>query len=161
MNATNGGDVRRLTEALGFDGRCDWGRPAGPPGSTPPPAGPQAPVNPRGGKFRTSLTLKARPRRDRRLPFRFTFSGRVRIPSGVSRASVCGGRVRLVVNKGARRTVARGTAKVSKRCNYKKRVTIRTARRPGRRKARLRVSARFGGNSALKGSKRSTTVRIF
>ena len=61
----------------------------------------------------------------------------------------------------ARRAVARGTASVSKWCTYKKRITIRTAKRTGRRKARLRVSARFGGNASLSGSGRSTTVRIF
>ena len=176
MNAANGSDVRRVTNALGFDGRCDWGRvrPASPPGSSLPPGAPKPPVtppakppvtppsgSPQAGKAATSMTLKVRPGRDRRLPFRFTFSGRVRIPSGVSRTSVCGGRVRLVVKKGRRKTVARSTAKVSKRCTYKKRITIRNAKRTGRKKAKLRVGARFGGNASLKASKRSTTVRIF
>jgi len=168
MSAANGSGVTRLTNALGFDGRCDWGRVR--PASLPapvlptPPSYPKPPVTPPGtpsaGKLRTSLTLKARPRRDRRPPFRFTFSGRVRVPSGANRARVCGGRVRLVVKK-RRRTVARGSARVSRRCTYKKRITIRSTRRTGRRKARLRVNARFGGNVSLKASKRSTSVRIF
>ncbi len=165
MNADGGGE-RRVTNAPGTDQRCDWQTiprvAAVPPTYYDIPKPPvKPPVNPpAGGKLRTSLTLKARPKRDRRLPFRFTFSGRVRIPSGVSRASVCGGRVRLVVKK-RRRTVARGTARVSRRCTYRKRITIRNTRRTGRRKARLRVNARFGGNASLKASKRSTTVRIF
>ena len=158
----DGSGATRLTSSPGFDGRCDW-QPIPrvavappvyydiPPVVTPPPGA---------GKLRTSLTLKARPRRDRRPPFRFTFSGRVRVPSGVSRASVCGGRVRVVLKK-RRRTVARGSARVSRRCTYKKRITIRSTRRTGRRKARLRVNARYGGNASLKASKRSTTVRIF
>ncbi len=161
-----GGDLRRLTTRPGNDERCNWApipraAPAPPVYPTPPFSYPRPPVTPPGaGKLRTSLTLKARPRRDRRPPFRFTFSGRVRVPSGTNAARVCGGRVRLVVKKG-RRTVARGSARVSRRCTYKRRITIRSTRRTGRRKARLRVNARFGGNASLKASKRSTTVRIF
>jgi len=160
MNAADGSDQRRLTNAPGSDAACDWQ--AIPRAATVyPPVYPPVPVTPRGGKHRTSLTLKAKPRRDRRPPFRFTFSGRVRIPGGVSAASVCGGRVRLVLRKG-RRTVARGTARVSKRCTYKKRITIKSTRRTGRRRARLRVTARFGGNAFLSAaSRKSTTVRIF
>ncbi len=165
MNADGSGQTR-ITNSPGTDSRCDWQpipRPAATPPvyPTPPFSYPRPPVTPPvAGKLRTSLTLKARPRRDRRPPFRFAFSGRVRVPSGANRASVCGGRVRLVVKK-RRRTVARGTARVSRRCTYRKRITIRSTRRTGRRKARLRVNARFGGNAALKASKRSTTVRIF
>ena len=161
MNAADGSDVKRLTNNPGFDGRCDWGRVR--PAVAPPvyyDIPPDITPRPGAGKLRTSLTLKARPGRDRRPPFRFAFSGRVRVPSGANRARVCGGRVRLVVKK-RRRTVARGSARVSRRCTYKKRITIRSTRRTGRRKARLRVNARFGGNAALKASKRSTTVRIF
>ncbi len=161
MNAADGSDVKRLTNSPGFDGRCDWGRVR--PAVAPPVYYDIPPVitpRPGAGKLRTSLTLKARPRRDRRPPFRFAFSGRVRVPSGANRASVCGGRVRLVVKK-RRRTVARGSARVSRRCTYKKRIAIRNTRRTGRRKARLWVNARFGGNASLKASKRSTAVRIF
>lgn len=164
MNATDGSDQRRLTNAPGTDASCDW-QPIPRVAVAPPTYVVPRPLTPPGtpsaGKLRTSLTLKARPRRDRRPPFRFSFSGRVRIPSGVSSASVCGGRVRLVVKKG-RRTLARGSARVSRRCTYKKRITIRSTRRTGRRKARLRVSASFGGNASLSRASRSTTtVRIF
>ena len=40
MNASDGGDVRRLTDNPGFDGRCDWG-PIPRPASAPAPAPPQ------------------------------------------------------------------------------------------------------------------------
>lgn len=171
MNATDGSDVQRLTNSLGSDLGCDWqaipraGSAPVPPTydvPKPPVISPGTPRRgtPQAGKLQTSLTLKARPRRDRRLPFKFTFSGRVRVPSGVSMPSFCGGRVRLLVKKG-RRTVARGSVRVSKRCTYKRRITIRSARRTGRRKARLRVIARFGGNASLRRSRRSTTVRVF
>ena len=159
MNPDGSGE-RRVTNQPGTDQRCDW-QPIPRPATVYPPIYPKPPVTPPGGKHRTSLTLKAKPRRDRRPPFRFTFSGRVRIPGGVSAAAVCGGRVRLVLRKG-RRTVARGTARVSKRCTYRKRITIKTTKRTGRRRARLRVTARFGGNAFLSAaSRKSTTVRIF
>jgi streptogramin lyase len=115
---------------------------------------------PTAGPLKTSLTLKARPRRDRRLPFRYRFSGTVRIPAGVSKAAVCSGRVRLRLSKG-KKTVARGTAKVSKSCAYKKTVAIKTTKKTGRRKGRLKVTGVFGGNARLKSSKKSTTVRFF
>ncbi len=157
MNA-DGSGVTRLTNSPGFDGRCDW-QALRPAATVYPPIYTTPPVTP--GKHRTSLTLRAKPRRDRRPPFRFTFSGRVRIPGGVSAAAVCGGRVRLVLKRG-RRTVARRTARVSKRCTYRKRIRFRASKRTGRRRARLRVTARFGGNASLSAaSRRSTTVRIF
>jgi len=153
----DGTDQRRLTNNPGFDGNCDWERVRPPTAPVPPPVYP--PVKP--SKRKTSLTLNAKPRRDRRPPFTFTFSGQVRIPAGVSKAAVCGGRVRLVLRKG-RRTLARANAGVSKGCTYKRRITIRGTKRTGRRRARLRVTARYGGNASLSSSAgRSTTVRIF
>lgn len=158
----DGSDVRRVTNSLGADGFCDWQaiprpaarRPVLPPrvyypGPTPPAA-----------KLNTRLTLTAKPRRDRRLPFKYRFSGRVRIPAGVSKAAVCGGRVKLRLKKGSK-TVAKGTAKVSSGCTYRRTFTIRNTRRTGRRKGKLKVAAAFGGNARLKPSKRSTTVRFF
>ena len=159
INAVDGSDIRRITNRPRNDERCDW-QPVRPATVYPPVYPPVVNPPPR-GKHKTSLTLNARPRRDRRPPFRFTFSGRVRIPGGVSAAAVCGGRVRLVLRKG-RRTVARGTAGVSRRCTYRKRITIRGTKRSGRRRARLRVTARYGGNASLSSApRRSTTVRIF
>ena len=159
-------DVKlRVTDNNGATGETTRSLPIAPATVTPPILPPvlppvTPPVTPPAGKHRTSLTLSARPSRDRRPPFGFTFSGRVRIPAGVSAAAVCGGRVRLVLKKG-RRTVATGTATVSRGCTYRRRITIRSTRRTGRRRARLRVSARFGGNASLSVSSRSTTVRIF
>jgi len=89
-----------------------------------------------------------------------TLSGRVRIPPGTSQAAVCSGRVRLTLTKG-RKTVAKSSAKVSKSCTYKRKVTIRTAKRTGSRGGRLKVGARYGGNSRLESSKKSISVRFF
>lgn len=161
INAADGGDIRRVTNRPRNDEHCDW-QPVRPAAALPPVRRyyPVPIVRPSAGKLQTSLTLRARPRRDRKLPFRYTFSGRVRIPAGVSRARVCGGRVRLTLKKGAK-TAARGTARVSRSCAYRRRITIRNARRTGTRRGRLRVGARFGGNASLKGARRSTTVRFF
>jgi hypothetical protein len=112
------------------------------------------------GKLTTSLTLNAKPRRDRRLPFRYRFSGSVKFPAGINKAVVCGGTVKLRLRKGTK-TVAKGTAAVSKGCTYKKTITIRSTRRTGTKKGKLKVAATFGGHTYLKSSKRSTTVRFF
>lgn len=161
MSAADGSDLRRLTNSPGFDGRCEW-QAVRPATTTPrpptPPVYPKPP--PAAGKLKTSLTLKAKPKRDRRLPFKYRFTGRVRIPAGTSKAAVCSGRVKLTLKK-ATKTVARGTAKVSKSCTYKKTVTISTTARTGARRGKLKVGARFGGNTRLKGSKKSTAVRFF
>jgi len=162
MNAADGTGVTRLTNSPGFDGRCEWQavRPAVTPPMYPTPDPRPTPTPTPTAKLKTSLTLKASPKRDRRLPFRYTFSGRVRIPAGVSKAAVCGGRVRLSLKKGSK-AVARGSAKVSKRCTYKRRIAIKTTKRTGRKRGRLKVSARFGGSSRLTSSRKSTRVRFF
>jgi len=71
-----------------------------------------------------------------------------------------GGTVKLRLRKGTK-TVAKGTAAVSKGCTYKKTITIRSTRRTGTKKGKLKVAATFGGHTYLKSSKRSTTVRFF
>jgi len=166
MNAADGSAVTRLTNSPGFDGRCDWQPvpPKGPPSpiSYPLPPGTPTPMTPTpspAGKLKTTMTLKATPKRDRRLPFRYTFRGKVRVPAGVGKAAVCGGRVRLSLKKGSK-TVARGSAKVTRRCTYQRRIAIKTKKRTGRKRGRLKVNARFGGTSRLKSSKKSTSVRF-
>lgn len=111
-------------------------------------------------KLKTKLTLKAKPKRDKTLPFKYTFSGTVKIPSGVSKAAVCGGKVKLTLKKGSK-TVAKGTATVSTSCKYKKKITIKSTARTGKKKGTLKVSARYGGNAFLKSSKKSTKVKFF
>jgi Tol biopolymer transport system component len=160
INATDGSDIRRVTNRPRNDEHCDW-QPLARPAAVRPPVRYPVPLPlPSAGRLKTSLTLKAKPRRDRKLPFRYRFTGSVRIPPGKSKAAVCGGTVRLSLKRG-RRTAAKGTARVSKTCTYRKVITIRRTRITGKRKGRLRVAARFGGNASLLTSRKSTTVRFF
>lgn len=131
------------------------------PAQTPPaaqtPAPPPPPPPPAAGKLRTTLTLSATPRRDLRLPFRYTFRGRLGLPAGTNRAAVCGGKVTLRLRKGLR-TVARGSVRLSKSCSYQKRVSIFNTKLIGRKRGTLTVTAAFGGTAALKSSRKTTTV---
>lgn len=99
------------------------------------------------------LTLKAKPKRDKHAPFKFTFSGAVKAPRGTS----CAGKVKVSVAAG-RRTLKRKTVKVSKKCTYKVKMTFKT-RKSIRKAKKLKVSAVYGGNSKLTSAKKSTTVK--
>lgn len=111
-------------------------------------------------KLKTTLTLKAKPKRDKKLPFKYTFSGTVKIPAGVPKASVCGGKVKLTLKKGSK-TVGKGTATVSKKCTYKKKITIKSTKKTGKKKGKISVTAKYGGNAVLKSSKKTTKVTFF
>jgi hypothetical protein len=88
------------------------------------------------------LTLRVTPRRDRRPPFRFRVRGRVLPPAGVKATRVCGsGTVRVRVARG-KRTLATRHPAIGRRCRYRARVHVR--------RGRLRVTARFAGNRALR-----------
>jgi hypothetical protein len=124
----------------------------------PPPPPAVVPPPPPAATLPTTLTLSATPKRKRTSPFRYTLRGRENIPARASKATVCSGNVTLTLKKGSK-TLARGTAKVSKTCTYSKRITIsRTS--AARRRGKLAVRASFGGNSFLKSSSKSTTVRL-
>jgi DNA-binding beta-propeller fold protein YncE len=125
---------------------------AAPPAAsaTPPsPAGAAATVT-RSRRSPLSLRLRVSPRRDRRAPYRFTVTGRLARPSGVSAADGCRGRVSVHVGRRERVTGLR------RRCTL--RVTVRLPR--STRRGRLRVRATFTGNAALAPrSARSVMVR--
>ncbi|MGH8571155.1 MAG: hypothetical protein ACREX8_01080 [Gammaproteobacteria bacterium] len=132
---------------------------------TPPPGAIQRPIlAPALGTvfpaLKTTLTLRPAPRRDKRLPFRYRFSGRVRIPAGMNKAAVCRGKVKLYLRKGTK-TVTKGTARLSRSCAYKRNFKIANTRRTGKRHGKLKVTGAFGGNARLMSSKQNTTVRFF
>ena len=95
-----------------------------------------------------SLSVRARPRRDRTLPFRYVFRGRLRLPAGVTAAEACRGRVSIQVKRGKRRVATR-TTRLSMSCRYRKAVVFRSTRRLRASKGRLRVTIKFRGNSVL------------
>jgi len=105
-----------------------------------------------------SVSASTAPRRDRRRPFRFTTSGRVRLPSGLTRAQTCGSGDVAVVVKAARKTISTRRVQLSRSCSYRSRVTFRSRGR-FTRNGRLSVRVRFLGNTVL-GPRRAKTVTV-
>jgi Ca2+-binding RTX toxin-like protein len=96
-------------------------------------------------KFRPrSLSLTARPARDRRAPFAFRLSAKVGLPAHVSAKDGCRGTL-AVTAKAGKRIVSRHHVSLRGRCGY--RLRLRFARRPA---ASLTVTARFSGNSVMR-----------
>ncbi len=99
------------------------------------------------------LTLRAKPKRDKRAPFKFSFSGAVKPPQGTS----CAGKVKVSVAAG-RRTLKRKTVTITaKKCTYKVSVSFKS-RNSIRKAKKLNVSAIYGGSSKLTSAKKSITV---
>ena len=95
-----------------------------------------------------SLSATVSPARDRRAAYRFTTSGRLTLPSEVTRAVGCAsGQVAVTLKRG-RRTVSSRRAALRRDCTYRSVVTFASRRRLG--DGRLRVVARFLGNSVLR-----------
>ena len=114
---------------------------------------------PAAARKRPSLLLRAIPARDKTAPFKFAFTGRVRLPTGVARTSTsCSGHVVIRVRRG-HRSVKVGTAKVSRHCTYHKRLTIPTSRLSSSGHGKLTVKGRFGGNSLLTPASRTIHIR--
>jgi hypothetical protein len=106
-----------------------------------------------------SLSVRFTPARDRTLPFRFTTSGTLNLPSGglVSRAQGCRGVVSVQVKRGSR-TISTRRATLQPTCTYSSTVVFRDTTRTGRRGA-LKVTVRFLGNEVL--ARRSASPRSF
>ena len=97
-------------------------------------------------RFVGRLSARTRPRRDTTAPYRFTTTGRLRLPVGVTQAQGCRGTV-TVQFKAGRKTVSTRRAKLRRDCTYRSRVTFRIKQRL--RPRTLRRSARFGGNAVM------------
>ncbi len=157
MNASDGGDVRRLTNDAGFDGRCDWGRVA--PVAPAPPA-PPAPQPPSGGNAPPPQTGNAarilpnmfRPRASARQVGR-KIVVRVRGRMGDNQRRSCAGRLKMGIRFATSRRVTR-VARMGANCRYSKRVAFPVRRLPRASRARskpviVRVAVRFQGNRGL------------
>jgi hypothetical protein len=124
-----------------------------------PPGGPSTNPSTTARLVPRALTLKTRPRVDRRRPYRFRAKGRLRLPAGVAPARACTGTVAVAVKRG-RRTLKKKRARLSRSCRYSVRLGVRIRRlRPGRR-VRLRIEARFRGNALLT-SRRAKSRRVW
>jgi len=91
------------------------------------------------------------PRRDPRLSYRFTTRGTIKLPSGVSRAKGCTGRVRVTVKRtGQGKTLSSRLVKVGSSCRFTSELRIDDRGRLGKgRRGTLRFSVRFQGNARL------------
>jgi len=119
------------------------------PAPTPPDDHPPPPATER---KRPAMTAKLSPRRDKKAPFRFTATGRLKLPGDVANADGCGGQVMVKVQRvreGADKTVSSRRAAVRPTCRYTSRRTF-SRRLLQREKGTLKFILRFQGNEALK-----------
>ena len=98
----------------------------------------------------SSLTLSLRPSRDRRPPYSFKASGRLARPTPVAPSQGCSGTVTITAKRGSKAVYTKRTP-LSRTCEYS--VTLH----PGKRKGKLRLTARFGGNDVI--AQRSSSAR--
>lgn len=91
------------------------------------------------------LSASTKPKVAKHMPFRFTTSGRLTLPSGVSKRAGCSGKVSVTFRAG-RKKVGSGTAKLRSNCTFKSRVKVVVA---GGKAQTLKVSVVFGGNKTL------------
>ena len=94
----------------------------------------------------TGLTTRVAPRRDARIPYRFTTSGTLALPSNVTRAQGCSGQVSIQIKAG-RKTISNRRAKLSNTCTY--RSAVRFTVRDRVRRGTLNVTVRYLGNDVL------------
>jgi hypothetical protein len=110
------------------------------------------------GRFGPRLTARTTPRRDRRRPYRYTTSGSVVLPTGVTSAQACadGGTVSIEFTAGRLRLPMTTTLRAD--CTYRSSIAFPSRRSLGR--GRLAVRVRFAGNGVLVGARaRTQTVR--
>jgi hypothetical protein len=130
--------------ALGGTGVAPAAAVTPPPAGTtpPPPPPPPPPAAPAVKLAAKSLSVKVQPARDRSKPYKFTVTGKLSRPAGVTAAKGCTGTVTVTYKKGTK-TVATKKVSVRKDCTYSAKSTIRS-------KGKMKVGARFGGNAVLK-----------
>ncbi|HWF24193.1 MAG TPA: choice-of-anchor Q domain-containing protein, partial [Solirubrobacteraceae bacterium] len=93
------------------------------------------------------LPVTTSPHHARVFPYRYKFTGRVRLPHGVTNGAACSGRISVVIKRG-KKTVLRGRTSVFASCGWK--LSVRLSKRksvPGH--GTLRVTVSFAGNGVL------------
>jgi len=94
-----------------------------------------------------SLTATAKPHHATKFPYRYKFTGRLRLPSGVTAKVGCSGKVSVRIKRG-KKTVSLQRAKIAKSCAWKDSARLGNHKLvPG--KGKLSVIVSYGGNSAL------------
>jgi len=127
--------------------------PPGPPTSTLPISTPTtttaaSTVRKRPG---LSVSVSVSPKGKPRPPYRFATRGRLKLPSGVSKAKACTGKVRVTVKRtGQRKTLSSRLVKVTSTCRFTSELRFNDRSRLGEgRRGTLRFVVRFQGNAQL------------
>ena len=110
------------------------------------------------GRFIPKLTAKTTPRRDRKRPYRYTTSGVLTLPGGVTPAEACasGGTVAIDITAGKLKLPT--TATLRSDCTYRTSIAFPSRRSLGR--GRLTVRTSFPGNNVVGAARaRTQTVR--
>ena len=124
---------------------------AGPSGDAANPSAPvtgsQAPGTQARRRRTPLMSVRVGPATDRRRPYRFRMSGRLRLPAGVRPVDGCQGRVALQVKAGGM-TISTRRTNVTWACTFSQWVSFGNPRRFAGRE-RLTVMVRFEGNRFL------------
>jgi Ca2+-binding RTX toxin-like protein len=99
----------------------------------------------------SKLTASSKPKTDKKAPFAFTTTGKLKLPTGVTAKQGCTGVVSVTFKSGSK-TVGTGSAKLGAKCGFSSRVTVALASAKKGKKAKsqsLKVSVAFAGNTFL------------
>jgi hypothetical protein len=116
-----------------------------PPIAPPPPPPPPPSAKIAAGKGKLSATVT--PSRDLKAPYVFRTRGKLTLPTGVTQAQGCSGKVRVRVLRGTK-AISTRTVSLSKTCTYSVRTSFANRRKLGTAK-RLGISVRFLGNTRV------------
>ena len=125
---------------------------AGPSPAAPPSPPPPAPVT----KRKPSLTATGSAKRGGS-KVAIKISGRLRLPSGVSKAAGCSGKVKITIKRG-RKLLASKTVKVRASCVFMLKGTLKRSK--VKRAKKLALSLTYGGNGVLTAVKRAGSLKV-
>jgi hypothetical protein len=95
----------------------------------------------------TGLTVTTKPLDATKFPYRYTFSGKLGLPTGITNGAACTGRITVTIKRG-NKTVTVGRTSLFVGCTWKLSVRLGNRRAvPG--KGKLSVTVSFGGNAIL------------
>ena len=117
--------------------------PPPPPSATPPPP----PTASAPSRVRGRLSMRVTPTRDLRAPYRFTTTGRLTLPRGVTASTGCRGRVSVQVKRGAS-TISTRRVSLRRNCTFSSVVTFASRARFASSRS-LRFTVRFLGNARI------------
>ena len=98
-------------------------------------------------RFQPKLTARTTPRRDRRRPYRYTTTGSVLLPAGVTPEQACAGGGSVAVEFRAGKLRLPQTATLRPDCSFRTSIAFPSRRSLGN--GRIAISAKFGGNTVL------------